>query len=202
MTVKSLAPVSWDVEGNLPAGLTFSNGTLSGTPAEEGTFNVKFTASNAAGEASKNLTLRIKAAKVKNTKSAPDVRDSLAVDEFLIPDSKSQPAQKLFIVNDGNKRKTVKIPDDFEIAAVLPEVYVTEGGLYDFDVEISADIEAGRELIWLACSEKPSEDDEIAEFYDIDGAEISAVPESHKITVSAWLNENIIYSPVIAVKKE
>ena len=94
--------------------------------------------------------------------------------------------------------------DDYEIAAVLPEISVDVSGMYEFEVEISEDIEAGRELAWFAFpkNSEPSEDDEIAEFYNSDGEEITTIPENHKITVSAWFNENIIYEPVIAIKKE
>ena len=205
LTIKSIAPVEWSIEGTLPDGLDFDEGTLSGTPTEAGTFKVKFIASNAAGQASKSLNIKIKEAKVTNSKT---LGDSLPVEKVLKPsvidepqETKISSAQKIFIVNNGSKRKITKIPDNFEIAAILPEVYVTESGLYDFEVEISEKIKAGRELIWLAFSEKPSDDDEIAEFYDSGGVEITTVPEDHKIIISAWLNKDINYSPVICAKK-
>lgn len=60
--------------------------------------------------------------------------------------------------------------------------------MYDFDVVLGYDVSEGAKLIWLAGSEEPSEDDEIAEFYDDEGAEIEAVPENRNITISAWLS--------------
>ncbi|MBR1657954.1 MAG: S8 family serine peptidase [Synergistaceae bacterium] len=40
------APVSWDIEGTLPEGLSFDNGRISGTPLEAGQFPVVITAVN------------------------------------------------------------------------------------------------------------------------------------------------------------
>ena len=124
-------------------------------------------------------------------------------------------AQKLFMGNprknsDLKDLKIIKILDSYEIAAVLPEIYVTESGLYDLEVNLDEEIKTGAKLVWFACPKNgsSSEDDDIVEFYDADGSEpdwqqeISTVPESHKIIVSAWFNENIIYEPVIAIKKE
>lgn len=40
ITVTSNVSVTWSTSGTLPAGVTFSNGVLSGTPAERGTFDI------------------------------------------------------------------------------------------------------------------------------------------------------------------
>jgi len=47
----------------------------------------------------------------------------------------------------------------------------------------------------------PSEDNEIAEFFDDTGEEITAVPESRKITISIWLNPERSYNPAIGIKR-
>ena len=73
--------------------------------------------------------------------------------------------------------------------------------MYEFGFVIGDDVPEGLELLYIANSDNPSEDDEIAEFYDDTGTEISVVPESRNITVSVWLNEGVTYSPEIAVKK-
>lgn len=107
----------------------------------------------------------------------------------------------------GNKRSVS--PNEAEIAgggykvaAVLPEITVNVSGLYDIGVELSSDVPVGSKLFWLAFAEesKRSEDDEIAEFYDDTGTEVSDVPEGRKITVAAWFNKGVKYYPVIAVK--
>ncbi len=93
--------------------------------------------------------------------------------------------------------------DVYEIAAVLPELTVSESGQYDIDAMIDEDIEIGKKLFWFALpkDKDSTSDDEIAEFYDESGAEIESVPESRKIRVSVWLTEGVTYEPVIAVKR-
>ena len=93
--------------------------------------------------------------------------------------------------------------EGYIIAAVLPEVSVDASGMYDLYAELDEGAETGKVLVWLAFTRNAegSEDDEIAEFFDEDGREITSVPESHAVNVSVWLNEGVIYAPVIAVKK-
>ncbi|MBQ3395149.1 MAG: hypothetical protein IJG55_02315, partial [Synergistaceae bacterium] len=92
----------------------------------------------------------------------------------------------------------------YTIVKVLPEMKVSESAMYDIEVELDESIETGAKLIWFAFPKdyESSDDDEIAEFYDESGAEIDCVPESHKFTVGAWLNEGVTYEPVIAVKNK
>ena len=89
------------------------------------------------------------------------------------------------------------------IAAILPEITTDASGQYDLDV-VSLDEAAaeGAELVWFAFprNAEKSEDDSIAEFYDEAGAEIYAVPESKRVVVSPWLEAEVTYAPVIAVK--
>ncbi|MBR0278616.1 MAG: hypothetical protein IJQ75_01375, partial [Synergistaceae bacterium] len=92
------------------------------------------------------------------------------------------------------------VPEGYVIVAELGTVSRDEAGMYDFDVTLSDDVPEGAELSYIANSEKPSDDDEIAEFFDSTGNEITAVPEKRKISVSIWLNPDTIYHPVIAVK--
>ena len=95
----------------------------------------------------------------------------------------------------------IDIDDSYIIAARLPEVSVDVSGMYDFEAELSENAQVGAKLYWLAYPDgEGSDDDEIAEFYDEAGAEIDAVPEGRRISVSVWLNEGVKYSPVIAVK--
>jgi hypothetical protein len=55
----SASPTTFDATG-LPPGLTFTNGTISGTPAMVGTYNVQLSASNASGTGYGNLALTVK----------------------------------------------------------------------------------------------------------------------------------------------
>ena len=54
------APITWSIEsGSLPAGLTLSGNTISGTPTAAGTFTFTVKASNAAGSDSQELSIVI-----------------------------------------------------------------------------------------------------------------------------------------------
>ncbi len=207
LKVTGTAPITWVFDGDLPDGLDFNNGTFSGTPTEAFNGSVTISAINSGGKDTKIFNLVIAASSTKKTKSAPQEEIKTEKIFFGLPQAGGISAIK-----------SIKISDDYQVAAVLPEIYVTESGLYDLEAEINPEIKIGAELKWLACPQnsEPSEDDEIAEFYEIEGlslpdgqtgaeqagAEISTVPENHKIIVSAWFNENIIYSPIIVVKRE
>ena len=91
----------------------------------------------------------------------------------------------------------------YMIAAVLPEISVTEPGQYDIeDIALGENVQEGARLIWLAFPDRATEDEDIAEFYDETGAEIEGVPAGHVVAVSAWLNTGVTYSPVIAIEED
>ena len=92
------------------------------------------------------------------------------------------------------------IDDDYVVIAELGTVSVDEAGMYSFEVSLSDDVPVGAELVWLANSSEPCDDDMIAEFSDVDGEEICAVNDERRISVSAWLNPNRVYSPAIAIR--
>ena len=73
--------IAWSASG-LPDGLTLNEntGTISGTPTKEGTFNFTVTATNSAGNASKEYTLNIKSATVPVTGVTLD-QESLTLQE-------------------------------------------------------------------------------------------------------------------------
>jgi hypothetical protein len=58
--------------GNLPEGVTFSNGVLSGTPTQTGSFQITLTATNALGSSTQQFTLTVVGLHVTTT-SLPDV---------------------------------------------------------------------------------------------------------------------------------
>ena len=73
--------------------------------------------------------------------------------------------------------------------------------MYDFGVALSDDAYEGAELLYMAGSDNPSDDDDIAEFWDTDGEPVTSVPEDRRITISIWLNPGTVYRPVIAVRR-
>lgn len=108
----------------------------------------------------------------------------------------------LYVYSGDLSVKSPDVPEGYRIIAVMPVISADESGMYDFPVELSENVREGEEMIYIANSSEPSEDDSIAEFYDTEGTEIRTVPENRRITVSVWLRKGIIYSPVLAVKGE
>lgn len=67
------APITWSIEsGSLPDGLTLSGNTISGTPADAGTFTFTVKASNSAGSDSQELSIVIDSAPVINLPATGD----------------------------------------------------------------------------------------------------------------------------------
>ena len=90
--------------------------------------------------------------------------------------------------------------EEYIVVAELGAVSADKAGMYDFTVTLSEDVPVGAELVYLAGSSEPSEDDDIAEFSDSDGQEIYSVPDDRKVGLSVWLNEGVTYRPAIAVR--
>ena len=201
--------ITWSVQ-NLPAGLELDGDTIKGTPTEICKKQpVIITVTNPVKSVTKTFKITI----VEPQTSSNNDTTSSTADDVKANDTSTEAgtdsAGKLII---GSKRdissiniNALNLPENYKIAAVLPEVKTLESGQYDFDVELYDEIESGAELIWLAFPKdsEPSDDDEISEFYDGEtGEEITTVPASHLITVSVWLNEGITYAPIIAVKAQ
>ena len=184
-------------KGSLPGGLTLNaKGKLSGKPTASGTFEFTVKAANSAGEDSKDFTVTIAAS--TNNKSAYTAPNdgNVSVIQNRSSRGNTSTVENLAPENAGSDSDA-----EYTIVAELPEVSVDVAGMYDFSVELGENAQAGDSLVWLANSEEPSADDGIAEFFTEDGQEIDSVPESKKVNVSAWLNEGVIYRPVIAVKR-
>ncbi len=91
----------------------------------------------------------------------------------------------------------------YVIAAVLPEITVTADGQYDIPVTLDEAAPVDGELAYFAFPvERESTDDEIADFADTEGADITTVPEAREIVVTPWFNTGVTYAPVVAVKVE
>ena len=197
-------PLKWTLKsGTLPNGLKLgkSNGKITGTPTKTGTFKFKIKAANDYGYVTKSFTLKVNASSSSSSLSAINDGNKKLVDSITRENQASMNTYEAVSLPASIVTKTSFSTSDYVIAAVLPVVSVDVSGLYDFTVELSDETPEGAELIYMANSSQTSEDDEIVEFYDDDGEEISTVPEDRKITIAIWLNKDVIYSPVVVVKQ-
>ena len=188
LNVSGSTPITYSITGGtLPAGITINaeKGTLKGTPKAAGDYTFTVRAANSAGSAEATFSLSIAAKSAK----ASSLQDDYEIyrQEYAGGD----------VPEDSASGKA----ENYAVVAVLPEVSVDVAGMYDFSVTISDDAKAGEELVYLAGSSEPSEDDSIAEFFDGEGQEIDAVPDNRRVSVSVWLNEGRNYAPAIAVKR-
>ena len=189
-------PITWRAEG-LPDGLRIEGDTIKGIPTVSGKkFTVKIYASNPVKEVKKSLSLAVNAKSNSlpvNTTSENEV-STLRNDSEAVDSVGENVTETVWDEAYGSS-------EGYVIVAELGTISADEAGMYEFGFVIGDDVPEGLELLYIANSDNPSEDDEIAEFYDDTGTEISVVPESRNITVSVWLNEGVTYSPEIAVKK-
>lgn len=78
------APITWSIEsGNLPAGLTLSGNTISGTPTTAGTFTFTVKAGNSVGNDTRELSIVIQAAPVEPDPGQPPVITSPTTDQKI-----------------------------------------------------------------------------------------------------------------------
>ena len=203
-TASGTNPITWTLSGNLPAGLEFDsdNATISGIPEEScKKRELILTASNKVKSVSKIFRLTINETKKHAETSSPSLENEYT--ETLTPLTNNEAeipnvyANDYVYVNFDN----VALYEGWKIAVMLGEISVDIPGMYDFEITLSDDVQTGEELIYIANSSEPSEDDEIAEFYDDTGMEVRNVPENRKILLSIWLRKGIIYAPVIIVKE-
>ena len=218
-TATGTKAIKWTLEGTLPEGMRFANGILNGTPKEAGEFSFTLTAYNAIGEDTQEYTLAVIDPNAENVTAVPETKssspekitesesESQTQNEKSESESAKQESDGESAITFGGTRATAPQESElngngYTVAAVLPEISVSDSGMYDIEVSLYDNIQEGAKLFWFAYPEESgkSEDDEIAEFYDDAGAEIDTVPSSRKITVSAWFNKGVKYYPVIAVK--
>lgn len=205
-------PVTWSITGTLPAGLSFDadTGTISGTPEEACNAYITVKAENSGGTHKKRVRLLIREDRNAENSSLPQERTSEAdtKPEERLPEILTDSKPKAMSESAGHVYRVpssaggVNIPEGYVIVAELGEISCDMAGMYEFDVVLSDYADIGAKLLYMAGSDKPSDDDEIAEFYDDTGKEITAVPESRLITISIWLNPGTVYKPVIAVTRK
>ena len=198
--------ITWSASG-LPAGLTINakTGKISGKPTVSGRFGVYITATNAYGTDRKYFSIYINAS-TSSSSTAVNEMNTNSSTEAQTPETSSDSLDgKSSRSGAGNSSPGLRAEtqtDGYIIAHVFDEVIsVDKAGLYDFDVELDEDTPEDWTLVWVANSSEPSDDDEIADFFNSEGTPIEVVPSDKKITVSVWLNPNREYEPAIAVKK-
>ena len=111
------APITWSIEsGSLPAGLTLSGNTISGTPTTAGTFTFEVKAANGAGSDTKELSIVIQAAPVEPgpppviTSPTTDQKITVAVDDTATLRVTAKDAQSYqWYVDRGNGSGFTKI---------------------------------------------------------------------------------------------
>ena len=171
-----------------------SSGIISGTPTEAGKFKVKISAANSAKTTEKSYKLTVFANTTQSSTS--QTAENITSNSGYIAQNTSR---NVSAINDV-VMDDVAFTGEYRIVADLGTISVDEAGMYDFTVTLSDDAPAGKELLYLAGSNEPSEDDTIAEFFDETGEEVSTVPESRNVTVSVWLKKDVIYTPSLAVR--
>ena len=208
LTATGTQPITWSWKDS-PKGLSLDadTGAITGTPEEAGTFTVKVTASNTDADKSttKSLKMTIAAAALNVTDYTESYYDDDG-ENIEFPEMFSgETAGNVYAPADGvsaeERTSGIKDTGGYRIAAVLPEIEITEDGLYDFNVSVDQKAKTGAKLFWFAYhTGSTSDDDNIVEFYDSDGEEIDSVPEDHNLKVSFWMNAGVTYKPVIAVE--
>ncbi len=193
VTVTANKGVSPDIEATMA--ITVTNLSSKASATKE--INIKVAAYVEALPAEKDALPEDKLAEEESSELAAE-DDELSVGEGTVTYGEARGESTLTEA----ERKAIS-DSGYIIAAILPEITADESGQYDLDA-VSLDTAApeGYELVWFAFPRnvESSDDDAIAEFYDEAGAEVFAVPEARKVVPSPWLEKEVIYAPVIAVK--
>ena len=202
------------------------NGYVYGTPKEGGTFSFTLSAENKAGHDSKTFTVNITGGSTPpKTESEDEPVNPESQDIPPEPESQDIPVIKKVVISEGQPRDISSLTigelaaitsAGGVIAAILPEITTNDSAFYTpesidsfANVKISDDVPAGWTLVWNAftrensdaLSIKDAEDDNV-QFTDQEGRIIITVPDDHVVNISAWLDADVIYAPVLsAVEK-
>lgn len=189
--------------GNLPEGIKFSDGHITGTPAETGTFTFTIRAENSAGHSEQEFTLKINNS--SGGSPAPDPGHDEPSDPGQYPGDDITPdiviMKKRTISNLSQSVINSLSNDKSIIAAVLPQIRINKSDAYDFDnIEILSAVPSESVLVWNAFAS--GDDNSYAQFFDKDGTEIQKVPAEHVINITAYLEAGETYAPVITAIRQ
>lgn len=160
------------------------------------------------GKDFRTFTLTVDPDDTQDTPSSPDVRPT-PDDEHGGSDTRTVTQGQTRGVSSLTAYELGQVLDNGGmIAAVLPELTVSESGMYSSadidcfgDVVLSSDVPAGYALVWNAFvrgTQIPASDGAI--FFGTDGSETLIVPENHRVSVSAYLEAGTLYAIVISAR--
>ncbi len=137
------------------------------------------------------------------SESSDETDDEQADDE--------QTDEELVTITLGAERSAESLTDaekaaleGYVIAAILPEISVTENAQYDLDVDLDENVPEGAHIVWFAFPRNSltTDDDEIVDFATSTGEPTEIIPGDHFVTASPWLTDGVTYAPVIAVNAD
>ena len=147
---------------------------------------VTVTASNKVKSVSKILRFTISETKKHAENSSPSLEHEDT--ETLTPLTHNEAVNPNIYANDDMYMNFngVALYEGCKIAARLPEISADIPGMYDFEITLSDDAQTGEELIYIANSSEPSDDDYIAEFYDDTGgnSKYPGKQENHSLNMA------------------
>ena len=135
-------PIAWSItSGSLPPGLSFdpASGEISGTPTASGTFNFTVTATNAAGSASKALSIAIVPPLTYSISASTPISFGTLQIRYALPT-----AQAVTVTNTGTGAVTLTQPSavNYEIGAISP-TNLAPGAKATFTIQPKAGLAVG-----------------------------------------------------------
>ena len=210
------APFTWTrASGSLPNGLGLSTaGRIIGVPTKAGTFTFTLQVKNSLGTATKKFTIKIAA---ENASSKSSTLKAAASSESELSDKNvTDTGTNTVKVETGMtiiaERKAESIPDsvlkaisndECIIAAVLPEVKVSEDNLYLFEnVKLDDRVPEGWKLVFNSFPADSGEGSGFVEFFDSEGDTLTVTPSSRLVNVNAELTAGTHYPVITAVRAD
>ena len=173
-------PITWSFVDEIPAGLSVtSSGLIVGVPEIYGRYPVNVVAENSGGKTVKRFMLSL----------------SEGSGDFTAQKT-SSPAKN----EPSHEASTHEDEYDYVTAAVISPLMVSADGKYSFPVEISKNVPAGSEMEFYPFAYGIESGSADCSFTDDEGRVITAVPESHKVAVTAEFESGVRYEPVITAR--
>ena len=199
----------------MPNGLELNQneGSLNGTVrAEATTYTFTLRASNNLGSTEKTFYLKVLSGggSSNNDNGVEDEEKKIESIRNLFNGRENLPIKTLPLKKEEGK----KVPDSWneeengKPVAVLPEISVTEEGIYLIDISFDTPVQKGTILVWYSSQNNvknsaylSTENDEY-HFLDENGEKLSMPLEKDigGVTVAAYFEANQTYSPLIATQ--